>query len=66
MTRNAKYSDNEVIRTDNFINPYMSKVYGRENIGLLSIGIVGLFSGRYNLEDDPEYANLILDILASM
>lgn len=66
VTGISGYADSEVTKTDNFLNPYMGKDYGRDATELLSMGIEGLFSGKYDLEKDREYANLILGILKTM
>lgn len=60
------YADNEVTRVDKFNSPYMGKDYDREGTELLSMGIEGLISGKYELEKDKDYATLILGILRYM
>lgn len=56
------YRDDEVTREDDFTDPYMGKDYGGTFYELLSTGLEGLFTSRYEL--DPEFRRFMLGLLA--
>lgn len=61
------YSKREVARKDDFTDAYMGKDYGGNAYELFSMGVEGTFFGKYRLwQDDPEYVDFILGVLATL
>jgi hypothetical protein len=63
------YRSAEKTRFDEFIHPYMGKDYGNtpeSGYELLSMGMEGLFAGSFDIFKDPDYADFILGLLASI
>ena len=59
-----RYSADEVVRVDHFISPYMGKDYGGSAYELLSMGMEALYCGTMQLEQDPEYCDMVWGILS--
>ncbi|WP_373712170.1 minor capsid protein [Jeotgalibaca porci] len=60
------YDKHEVARKDNFIDLYMGKDYGNtkeSSYELLSMGIESVFSGSYDLTEDPDYMSFVYGML---
>lgn len=67
LTGIEKYGT-ETTRTDQFKDVYMGKeylTYSGEHYGyeILSMGLEGVYRGKYNLYDDDDYAKFILGLL---
>lgn len=69
LTGNKAYDKSmEKARPDDFNNPYMGKEYvdsyGKHyGYELLSMGVEGIYQGRYNLYEDEDMAKFILGLL---
>jgi hypothetical protein len=62
------YQDFEVTKIDNFISPYMGKVYNESpepSTEILTMGTMDLLSDEreFRLAEDPEYLDFILGML---
>jgi SPP1 gp7 family putative phage head morphogenesis protein len=63
------YGKDEKTRRDKFRDPYMGKDYGnteKSYFEIFSMGVEGIFTNRYGLENDPDYYNFIVGVLASL
>jgi hypothetical protein len=61
------YDDTEIVRADNFMNPYIGKIYGATTSEVLSMGMGYLMSAMdmANMyEQDPEYFGYILSVVS--
>lgn len=69
LTGNKEYDKNmEKAKPDQFKDPYMGKVYKnfigqKTGFELLSMGLEGIYQGRYNLYEDKDMATFILGLL---
>ena len=65
------FGRDEITRTDKFTNPYMGKDYSKlarraDAYELLSMGLEGVFFGKYDLlEGDPEMWDFVVGLLMS-
>lgn len=58
------YSSDEYYKKDNFIDPYMGKIYDKNQTEILSMGLQYLLRNPYELATkDPEYFDFIINIL---
>jgi len=63
------YKQSEKARFDKFQSPYMGKDYGNKPDSfyeLLSMGIEGLYTGKYDMFDDTDFTDFILGVMASI
>lgn len=60
------YPASEKSRFDQFTHPYMGKDYGGVGYEILSMGLEGVFCGKYNTGRDPEFQDLIFGLLAAI
>ena len=64
MTGNTHYRSNEVGYKDEFMNPYIGKVYEHGSTEVLSMGIEELFADPVGfIQKDPDMFDFIVDLL---
>jgi hypothetical protein len=65
---NPDYRDEELYRPDKFVNAYMGKEYGlnSRSMEIFTMGVEGVLMNKDQLfENDPEYFDFILGLLAA-
>lgn len=63
LTGNASYKKDEVAKPDNFLSPYMGKVYESDSYELLSMGVDTLYADPTKLMKDPDMFEWITGML---